>query len=104
MNALHAVLRLLIFGAKAPWVVLAALLGGLTAILRVVRTIARHRASGATLDCPARHANALVGRWKCSCGFDLVGHAFAACPSCGEEAGWFPCRTCGLGVQDPLQR
>jgi hypothetical protein len=84
--------------------VLAALVRGLEIALNTARTIARHRASGATIDCPAGHSNGLVGRWKCACGFDLVGHAFAACPSCGEEAGWFPCRACGLGVQDPLQR
>ena len=107
MKIASAIASALYLGAKHPWILL---FSGARTIsqgfrwFRWLRVVLGRPWRADTLDCAAGHANPLLGRWRCACGFELLGHAFAACPSCGEEAGWFPCRTCGLGIKDPLRR
>lgn len=79
----------------ALWLDGLALCGGLLARGIVLsRTEAR---------CPRGHAVELLAGWKCPCGMTVEGHAFAACPHCGEPAHavWCPC---GLPVVNPLRR
>lgn len=104
MKLVRGLLVILVFGAKAPWICAAGVVSGVRALGRGVRLLVRGARSSSVLRCPAGHPNPLLGRWRCACAFEMAGHAFAPCPSCHEEAGWFPCRTCGLGIQDPLQK
>jgi len=87
---------------EAPWCLVLGAWRALMAPLRLHRALRQLRRGLADeLPCPAGHANRLVGRWECRCGYVYVGHVFAPCSSCGQVAGWFPCERCGLGVRSP---
>lgn len=54
-----------------------------------------------TMQCPAHHPNAVMGRWTCACGANYLGHAFEPCPICHMPAGWMRCEKCGLAIRSP---
>jgi len=80
----------------APWLLLAVVSAALRRFwgrLRELRPLPRHGV------CPQGHAIRLHGVWSCRCGATFAGHAFQACPVCGEEAGWTAC-DCGLTIRN----
>jgi hypothetical protein len=54
------------------------------------------------LTCPRDHRIPALSRWRCSCGADSEGHAFAACPLCGTRPTYVACDQCGLPIRNPL--
>lgn len=54
------------------------------------------------LHCGRGHATAAYGVFECRCGALVEDWVFARCRVCGQTAGWTPCTTCGLPIQNPL--
>lgn len=91
--------RLLAAVVALPWIVL---VGAVRVVVAVIAWPWRLRArAAAVIVCPAGHANAVMGRWTCSCGAVFLGHVFGPCPICGMPAGWARCETCGLAIASP---
>jgi hypothetical protein len=71
------------------------------------RAIAFHkaqRAIAATTLCADGHEVSQFGRFTCKvCGATTDGWAWQ-CALCGGESGWTACPTCGLAVQNPMER
>lgn len=52
--------------------------------------------------CARGHRTAMYGVYDCRCGALVEDWVFARCRVCGLSAGWTPCTTCGLAIQNPL--
>jgi hypothetical protein len=75
----------------------------------LVREIGRMRgrvgffrvASAATILCECGAQVALVGLWRCSCGFTYRGHLLTVCPVCSTIPCVARCYRCGVTTRLP---
>lgn len=76
---------------------------GATAVWRLGILVSRWRSIFAeTLPCARGHETAVYGVYECRCGALVEDWVFGRCRVCGQSAGWTPCTTCGLPIQNPL--
>ena len=93
VTARPSVMRMII---ELPWRVL---VGSVRIVVMLVGLISNRPRRGDVAVCPAGHDNDLLGAWKCRCGFEYAGHAFAPCRACAAEPAWIACERCGLGIR-----
>jgi len=77
------------------------IVGGLTVIWVANRLLREWVLRWKVARCPRGHEVHLRGGWLCHCKCTYAGHAFAACPHCGEHAHGIQC-ACGVTVISPL--
>ncbi len=87
--------------SRAPLDLLLAVLASPVYLLRFAWRVWRHwrylRAAAAlAIECECGRPIALVGVWRCGCGFTYRGHALATCPVCGRIPAMVRCYECGL--------
>ncbi len=58
-------------------------------------------AAALSIPCTCGQQIALVGSWRCGCGFTYRGHLLGACPVCGRMAAMVRCYNCGLTTKLP---
>lgn len=58
-------------------------------------------ASQSEIRCQCGSAVALVGLWKCGCGFTYQGHLLTVCPVCASVPCVVRCYGCGITTKLP---
>jgi hypothetical protein len=87
-----------LFTLASPWILL-------EAMVRFWRRIRFWRTAYATvLQCRVcESAIALVGAWRCSCGYTYRGHVLRVCPVCRSLPRMARCYACGSTERLPEQ-
>src|SRR5712692_5399831 len=94
-------------GMKNPWLdlTLLVLASPILLVQGVRRGLERYRffqmAMQPAITCECGAPVALVGFWKCSCGFTYQGHLLRTCPVCGTIPCVVRCYQCGVTTKLP---